>query len=443
MVYLFVPEKTNINQPKESTMATKIQASAAKNKSFQELLNDESDASPFKNFIKRGVEKIIQETFEAEVTEFLGRDYYAHREDDAPHKGYRNGYYDRQVLSTEGRMNVRVPRVRDTEEDFESNVLRRLSEIEENLQNLAREMYVRGASTRDIEQAFIDKETGKPLLSKSSVSELNKALWDEYEHFMKRDLSALDVVYMFVDGVYESIQKYSNNQTILCCWGICSDGHKEIITLSAVASESTEAWITVFEDMVKRKFRHPLLVVSDGAKGLPEAVKQIFPKAKRQRCLAHKLRNIGVKLPDDKQEEVLGRVKSVYYADDRKTADYLAARLIDDYASVYPSAIKCFCDDLDACLTHLDFPKGHQRFIRTTNLLVRAFEEEKRRTKVIPQHVNERGALSLIFAVLSRASARWQRVRMTGVELAQLRQIRSLTENIIIDGDFISYRLAA
>ncbi len=424
-------------------MATKIQASVEKNKLFEALLNDESDASPFKSFIKRGVEKIIQESLESEVSEFLGREYYAHREDDAVHKGYRNGYYDRQVLSTEGRMKVRVPRVRDTEEDFESNVLRRLSEIEENLKDLAREMYVRGASTRDIEQAFVDQETGKPLLSKSSVSELNKALWDEYERFITRDLSALDVVYMFVDGVYESIQKYSNNQTILCCWGICSDGHKEIITLSAVASESTEAWIAVFEDMVKRKFRHPLLVVSDGAKGLPEAVKQVFPKAKRQRCLAHKLRNIGVKLPDDKQEEVLGRVKSVYYADDRKTADYLAARLIDEYAAVYPSAIKCFCDDLDACLTHLDFPKGHQRFIRTTNLLERAFEEEKRRTKVIPQHVNERGALSLIFAVLSRASARWQRVRMTGVELAQLRQIRSLTENIVIDGDFISYRLAA
>ena len=443
MIYLFVRRKTNINQLKESTMESKIQGSIEKNKLFEALLNDEGDSSPLRTFIKRGVEKIIQETLESEVTEFLGRDYYVHREDATGQKGYRNGYYDRSVLSTEGRMNVRVPRVRDTEEDFESMVLRRLSELEENLKELAREMYVRGASTRDIEQAFIDKETGKPLLSKSSVSELNKALWDEYERFMTRDLSGLDVVYMFVDGVYESIKKYSNNQTILCCWGICSDGHKEIITLSAVASESTEAWMSVFEDMVKRGFRHPLLVVSDGAKGLPEAVKRVFPKARRQRCLAHKIRNIGVKLPDDKQQEVLGRIKSVYHADNRKIADLLATQVIDEYASLYPSAIQCFCDDLDACLTHLDFPHGHSHYIRTTNLLERAFEEEKRRTKVIPQHVHERGALSLIFAVLSRASARWQRVKMSGVELAQLRQIRSLTQNIITDEEFISYRLAA
>jgi hypothetical protein len=69
-------------------MATKIQALAEKNKLFEALLNDESDASPFKNFIKRGVEKIIQESLESEVSEFLGRDYYAHRDEAAPHKGY-------------------------------------------------------------------------------------------------------------------------------------------------------------------------------------------------------------------------------------------------------------------------------------------------------------------------------------------------------------------
>jgi transposase-like protein len=424
-------------------MATKIQASAEKNKLFEALLNDEGEGSPFKNFIKRGVEKIIQETLELQVTEFLGRDYYAHRESDAPHKGYRNGYYDRSVLSTEGRMNIRVPRVRDTEEDFESNIVRRLAELEENLKELAREMYVRGASTRDIEQAFIDKETGKPLLSKSSVSELNKSLWDEYERFSTRDLSHLDVVYLFIDGVYEAVKKYSKNQTILACWGICADGHKEIITLVAVASESTDAWISVFEDLVKRGLRQPLLVVSDGGKGVPEAVKQVFPKAKRQRCLAHKVRNIQVKLPEDKCEEVMTRIKSVYHADDRATADILAARVIEEYAAIYPAAIKCFSDDLEACLAHLEFPLGHRKFIRTTNLLERAFEEEKRRTKVIPQHVNERGALSLIFAVLYRASERWQNVRMSTVELAQLRKIRSLMHNINTDDEFISYRLAA
>ena len=62
-------------------MESKIQGSIEKNKLFEALLNDEGDSSPLRTFIKRGVEKIIQETLESEVPEFLGRDYYVHRED--------------------------------------------------------------------------------------------------------------------------------------------------------------------------------------------------------------------------------------------------------------------------------------------------------------------------------------------------------------------------
>ena len=69
-------------------------------------------------------------------------------------------------------------------------------------------------------------------------------------------------------------------------------------------------------------------------------------------------------------------------------------------------------------------PLAHRRYIRTTNLLERSFQEEKRRTKVIPHHVNERGATKLVFGVLIRASRRWNRVKMTNLELAQLRNIR-------------------
>ncbi|MCL5033567.1 MAG: hypothetical protein M1395_00510 [Bacteroidetes bacterium] len=79
----------------------------------------------------------------------------------------------------------------------------------------------------------------------------------------------------------------------------------------------------------------------------------------------------------------------------------------------------------------------------TTNLLERSFEEEKRRTKIIPQHVHEKGAVSLVFAVLWRASQRWQRVTMSSLELAQLKQLRQLICPQDNQTDFISYRLAA
>jgi len=180
------------------------------------------------------------------------------------------------------------------------------------------------------------------------------------------------------------------------------------------------------------------------------AIARAFSKTDRQRCLAHKLRNIHAKLPKAIADYILSEVKAVYYAPDRKTADVLASQFIERYSREYPTAMKCFSDDqqhrpvgLDACLTQLKYPLGHRRFIRTTNLLERAYEEEKRRTKVFPQHQHECSMLGLVFSVLYRASLRWHRVSMSVLELTQLKLIRSL----ICPGDHensrISYRMAA
>ena len=121
------------------------------------------------------------------------------------------------------------------------------------------------------------------------------------------------------------------------------------------------------------------------------AIAKHFPRADRLRCLAHKLRNLWGKLPKDLASVILLEFKAVYYAPDRATADLLATVMIDKYAQIYPAAVKCFFDDLDACLSHLKYPEGHRRYIRTTNMLERTFEEQKRRTKVLPQHQHERG----------------------------------------------------
>ncbi len=190
-------------------MEKKIRASEEKDKLFEEILRS-SDPSAFRELIGRGIEKLIQKGLEEEVSEFLGREWYEHRgkgaseEEEPVRKGYRNGYYDRGIRTAEGAVRIREPRVRDTEEPFESKILEKLDYLEDNLKELATELYVRGLSTRDIEETFVD-ENGKALLSRSSVSRLNDKLWEEYEEFRKRDLSGIDVVYLYADGVYESV----------------------------------------------------------------------------------------------------------------------------------------------------------------------------------------------------------------------------------------------
>ncbi len=181
--------------------------------------------------------------------------------------------------------------------------------------------------------------------------------------------------------------------------------------MAVVKSQSQQAWEDFFDEMLARGLRQPLLVISDGNPGQLNAIERKFPHAYRQRCIAHKLRDIMVKLPHDIQHELLAKVKEVYYAQSHESAQLLAARFIEQYAKEFPAAVKCFSVDLDACLVHLKFPAGYHRFICTE----RAFVEEQRRTKILPRHVHERGMMGLVFGVLWRASQRWQRVTMSDV----------------------------
>ena len=206
-------------------------------------------------------------------------------------------------------------------------------------------------------------------------------------------------------------------------------------------SEATSNWETFFQDMLDRGLRQPLLIVSDGAKGVIRAITEKFPKAQRQRCIAHKIRNILSKVPMEVQAEIKGRVRSIYYAPDRVTAETLAESFIRDYTKKYPSMVKCFTDDMTACLTHLDYPEGHRRNIRTTNLIERAFVEEKRRTKIIPQHAHEKGAIGLVFSVLIRASESWRRVGMRELDLEILRNIKKFICPESGESEYLSYKL--
>jgi len=422
-------------------MSVKVKPSEEKTKQLKELLGPEG-IGLFKDLIKVGMEKVVQEALEGEVTEFLGRDWYKRQEEKAEFKGYRNGYYDRKIKTTGGRLEVKVPRTRQTEEEFESRILQRVEYLEEEVKKLSMEMYVRGLSTRDIQEVFVDSE-GQKLLSKSTVSKINERLQKEYEEFSQRDLSVFDVVYLFVDGVYEAVKRYTNNQALLCAWGITSDGRKQILSLMTVQSESQTAWEMFFEDMLSRGLRQPLLVISDGGKGAKSAIIRSFPKAYRQRCIAHKMRNIAVKLPRDKQQEVVKEVRDIYYSAEYDEAKQKSALFIDKYVNLFPAMIKCFNEDIEACLMHLKFPAEQRHFIRTTNMLERAFEEQKRRTKVFPQHENEKALSGLVFAVLWKASKKRKRVPMGDSELIILKNIRKLICPNDNNEVLISYELAA
>ncbi len=369
-----------------------------------------------------GVRYLAQQGLEQEQADRLGRGRYERRSSEQP-GGWRNGYEDAALKTAEGEVAVRVPQVRGGQQPYRSRLMEFLDGHSEVLDRLVTEMYARGLSTRDVEDAFRDA-TGTLLISRSAVSEITDQLWEDYQAFCARDLSGIEVAYLFADAIFESLRRYGAKEGVLAAWCITTEGRKVLLHLAVGNKESEACWTEFFRHMIARGLRPPTSITSDGAPGLINAITAAFRKSIRIRCWFHRMANIRAKLPAEGAEEFMAHVRAVRDAPTHAAGQDLAASVIGRYADRYPAAVACLADDLDASLGHLKLPPRHRISARTTNLIERSFEEERRRTKVIPRLLDEKSAMKLVFATLIRASDRWSRISVSELERQQLIMLR-------------------
>ena len=221
---------------------------------FIERLQDVDSAEDvLTQLVQLSTQLITQEGLEAHQRDHLGVDRYERGEG---RRGYRSGYEPGYLDTAEGRLEVAIPQVRGSDESYRCTLYDVLRGDSEMVQRLATEMYARGLSTRDIEDAFTD-EQGRCLLSRSKVSEVTEVLWEQYEAFQNRDLSDLPLLCLFLDGLYEPLRTHGiTREAILCAWGITLDGRKVLISLSLGNKESGEAWLEFLRDLDRRGFAH-------------------------------------------------------------------------------------------------------------------------------------------------------------------------------------------
>jgi putative transposase len=387
------------------------------------LRGSEPGVHPMTGFVRGLARYILQVHIEAEATEFLGRGHY--RRGERARGGWRNGYEGKGIQTEAGLLRLEVPQLRATDEPFRSPLMKRLGNRSADLEEMVRGMYVRGLSTLDVEGLYGDT-FGESRLSKSTVSRITSRLNDDFENWRRRDLSAMKVVYLFLDGQYHATrQGTSEKEGVLSAYALQESGDPVLLHLDLGATESYDAWLGFLQDMVGRGLSDPLMVIFDGSPGLKKAVRKMWPRAFRQRCQAHKMLNILGKLPKAMQAQMKKLVRQVFWAPSYEEGLKRGRALVARFRDRYPTAMECLEKDLEECVTYLRFPSEHHKRIRTTNRLERLNGEGRRRTKVIPRFPTERSCLSLLFASLITASARWRGVPMTPAILRKLDQLRS------------------
>jgi len=376
------------------------------------------------------VRLVMQAALEAEVTEFLGRERYARGE--RSRAGSRNGSSPLTVKTTAWAVELARPKVRGSLVRFSSRLLGKQVTKTKALESLVIAGWVRGLSDRDIEAALGEALGREATVSRSTVSRICETVKVEFDAWRQRDLSAVELDYLFVDASHFRMHPGARSEPVLVAYGITTEGAAVFLHLDGVAAESTDASVAFLRSMVARGLRAPLLMICDGAPGLCDALDQVFPQSRRQRCLVHKARNVLAKVSHDDQDAVKADFWGIFSLPDEirpgpaalAQARCRAETFADTWRKRYPSAAACVLDDLDLLVAHLAFPREHWTRVRHTNLIERTFGETRRRVKVIGRLPGERSCLSLLWAVLDRAAHGWRGITYTPAHVRHLQTLR-------------------
>jgi putative transposase len=379
-----------------------------------------------------GARLLLQTVLEAEIAEFLGRNRYERRASAKEARaGSRNGHSNLTVKTTAGPVVLKRQKLRNTADTFTSRLLGKGVTRTNALESLVIASYVRGLSTRDVEAALAEALGPEASMSKSTVSRVGAAIKDEFNAFKARDLSDVELEYLFLDGSHFKFHQGAGSEPVLVAWGITTTGRPVLLHLAPGASESTDAWAGFLDDMLGRGLRAPLLVISDRAPGLIAAVEMKLSESLWQSCIIHRVRNLLARVPKHAQSDVKADYWAIFdriehepgtaaQAEARRRAKRFCAK----WRALFPSAVECLEEDFEHLITYLRFPTEHHKRIRHSNFIERTFGETRRRVKVIGRLPGEQSCLSLVWAVLDRASAGWRGVEMTPAVVRRLQNLR-------------------
>jgi len=363
-------------------------------------------------FARQSMQQLLQRLLEEEVDGLLGRGRYERREAVDPAAGYRNGFgKPRRVSLSSGTLTVRRPRVRGLTERFESRLLPAFKRRTEEVGRLLPELYLHGLALGDFDLALRGLLGDGAPLSAAAIARLKAGWQAEYELWRTRSVADLEVVYLWVDGIYVKAGLEKDKAAMLVVLAGLRDGRKVILAVESGYRESTESWAALLRDLKRRGLRAPKLVIGDGHLGIWGALTAIFPEAAEQRCWNHRIMNVLDKLPRTRQAEARSLLTKIPYATTREEAER------------QKQAFQAWCTkrglaevgrrldrDWERMVTFYQFPQEHWKHLRTTNPVESPFAAVRLRTTAAKRFKKVENATAVIWKTLLVAEHTFRRL---------------------------------
>ena len=366
--------------------------------------NEEVIKGEIKELVRGSVEETLNDLLEAEAEKLTQAARYEHSEE---RQGYRSGQYSRNLTTTSGDVKLQVPRLKGI--SFETAIIERYRRRESSVEEALIEMYLAGVSVRRVED--ITEALWGSKVSPSTISELNKKAYVHIEDWRNRPLRSGKYPYVYVDGIYlrRNWGREYENVAILVDIAVNEGGYREILGAAEGMKEDKASWVSFFQWLRGRGLNGVRLITGDKCLGMLEAVGEVFPKAKHQRCTVHFYRNVFTVVPRSKMKLVAKMLKAIH-AQESKAASREKAKAV--VAQLREMKLKEAADKVESgieeTLTYADFPFEHWTRIRTNNVMERLNREIRRRTRIVGTFPDGNSALMLVCARLRHvAGTQW------------------------------------
>ena len=369
--------------------------------------------------VQRLIKDVLENILEVEMGEHLGRDKYDRQNDiDQDDRNYRNGYSKKTLRSSFGDVDLDVPR--DRKAEFEPQIIKKYETVCNELDKKIISLYAKGMSTRDI-QAEVEDLYGITL-SPSMISKITDKVIATATEWQNR---MLDEIYpiVYLDAMYFKVRSNGKivNKAVYICLGYTLEGYKDILGIWVDEAEGAKFWLSICNDLKNRGVKKILIACMDGLKGLPQAIKTVFPTVDIQTCIVHQIRNSIKYIASKDKKAFMKDLKEVYKAPTEDLALAQLDNLKEKWGSNYGMVIDSWYNNWNNLDTFFKFSPQIRKLIYTTNVLEGFNRQVRKFTKVRTIFPTDESLNKCVYLATMEIMEKWtQPIHNWGTTLAEL-----------------------
>lgn len=348
---------------------------------------------------------LIERALGGELTHHLGYPARAAKPEEAGN--HRNGASAKTIRTDDGPLRIEVPR--DREGSFEPVLIPKHERRFTGFDDKIVAMYARGMTMREI-QGFLLDQYGTEV-SPEFISSVTDAVMSEVTAWQSRPLEPMYPV-IFFDALRVKIREDAvvRNKAIYLALGVQSNGTRDILGLWIESTEGAKFWMKVFNDLKTRGVADILIAVTDGLKGMPEALSAVFPATTLQTCIVHLIRNSLDYASWKERKALAAAIKPIYTATSAEAAQAaLDALEQGPWGARFPTVVASWRRAWDRVIPFFAFPPAVRRVIYTTNAIESINAQLRKIIKSRGHFPSDDAATKLIWLALRNITADWGR----------------------------------